>query len=186
MLCTLSAYAQNVDTAIKDRFTTMNQAMVDGDYAKAADYISEELFTMLPKEQFVGMMEMMMNNPQLEVGLTIPTVLSVGDVTKVSEKFYVVLATKSVQNLRLYNADGQVAKLTDSPMVQQAYGAWKTQMGEENIKYDESTGQFSLTILQKVLAVSPDGKSSWKFLTVDEASRPMIEQVVPEEVMNML
>ena len=187
MVLSLSpAFSQSVEKAITEGFTTMSQAMAVGDFAKAADYMGEELFNVMTKEQFVGMLDMMMNNPQLEIEMAVPDITSISEVMEVEGKFYAILETKSVQKLRFFDTNGQVAKLADSPVAQQTHAAWKTQLGEENVAYDEESGFFTLSVSPKALAISSDGKTSWKFLTVDESSRAMIKQIIPEAVMSKL
>ncbi|MEL7148942.1 MAG: hypothetical protein AAFO69_21380, partial [Bacteroidota bacterium] len=185
LICSVVS-AQDVKSDIEKEYKAMNQAMVDGEFAKVADLVSDELFTILPKEQFVGMLEMMMNNPQLEINLSVPDVLSIGEVMKVEEKYYAVLDTYSEQKMRFFNADGQTAKLADSPQTQQTYETWKTQLGEDNVSYDEDSGYFTVNVKQKALAISADGETGWKFLNLDENTKRVIEKVVPEAVLSQI
>ena len=187
MLLTLSpVFSQNADKEITEGFNIFNQAIKEGQFEKAADYIGEEMFTVVPKSQFVGMLKMMFNNPRLEIKLSLPEILTIGEVMKIKEKFYVIIHTKSNQKIRFVTSTGEVEKLDSSSLVQQTYEAWKTQLGEENISYDKGSGFFTLNAKGKTLAVSPNGKTSWKYLNVDEATRPMLQQVLPQEVMSKL
>ena len=181
-----TSFSQSREKAIREGFTKWNEAMIAQNFEKSTDYVADEMFTLLSKEQFVGMMQMMFKNPKLEIVLTMPEILSISDATKVNDKFYFIINTKSMQKLRFFDDDGTYAKLEDSVIAQQTYTTWKNQLGEENVSYDEETAFFTLKVTQKVLSLSPDGKTSWKYLGVDENTKMMLKQIIPEEVMSKL
>ena len=175
--------AQNASSEIEKTFTQMNQALVDKDFEGMMEYMAEELFEAVPKQQMIDVLGMMMNNPQLEFVLTVPEVLSVGAVEEVEGKHYAIVESKGQQKMRFFDESGNPMKMGDSPMVAQTYEQMKAQAGEENIQYDEESGFFIITSNQKSIAISEDGSSNWKFLQTDANMKAIVANIVPAKIL---
>ena len=61
--------------------------------------------------------------------------------------------------------------------------ALRNQFGQDNVKYDASTGFFHVKVIKKVIANSADAKN-WTFLVIEEAQKPVLEKFVPKELLD--
>jgi hypothetical protein len=169
---------------VTEEFTKYTKLMLDKKFDAGLDYMNPGIFEMAPKEQLLVVMEQTFNNPELDIEMSMPDLLSFSETKKINETFYVKFKTSSVIKMRfntLINAEKTAEEnQTTINMVKENLNA---KFGAENVSYDDQTRFFTLKAVKPVIASSAD-KKIWKFITVDsEAQKPMLEKFIPKELL---
>jgi len=185
LVIVLPASAQDVSKAISEGFIAQATALKDKDFAKSMEYTADELFTIAPKEQMLEFMKTSFSNPQMEIIMTVPEILSIGDPQKVEEKYFAIIESSSFQKLKFFDATG-IAEAKDSPVVTQNKAGFENLFGAENVNYNEETGYFEIKVIQKSVAISKDGKAGWKYLAVDKSLYPILGQLLPQTIIDQV
>lgn len=179
--CTFSVVAQNAEESIRKRFKEQATAMKEKDFAKSIEYTADVIFNLVPKEQMLNMMTMTFNNPQLEFISAVPDIMSIGEVEKVDNQYYVIFEAKGIQKMRVFGPDG-TALGPDDPSVSAMQANLEKSFGEGSVKFDEETKFFEVNVQQKYVTISPDGKTGWKFITIDKSLYGILDQLLPLEI----
>ena len=180
-LLSIPAMAQEIKENIKERFIIQNQAIVEKDFEKATEYMADEIFEMMSKEDFINVMTASFNNPQMEIVSSVPDVISIGEPEKVGEKYYVILEGKSLQKMRFFDTEQNVLGFED-PMITGVMSNLNSTFGEESVSFNKETNFIEVDLVQNYVAISQDGKTGWKFLAIDKSMIPMLGQLLPEEI----
>lgn len=176
-----SINAQN--KLIKERFITMQQALLDKEFEKSLEFTAEELFEIVPKEQLVSVMEATFNNPKMEIDSDLPKVLDISDVFQVKNKFYAILKITGNQRIRVLGDDNKALGLDDRLLYALKLN-FEQQYGSENVKFDEKTKFFNVIVNQTIVGISYDGETDWKYLAIDNLKLEIISKLLPQEVLN--
>jgi hypothetical protein len=159
---------------IKERFITMQQALLDKDFQKSLQFTAEELFEIVPKEQLVAFMEATFNNPKMQIDSELPKVLDISEVFQVKDKFYSILKITGNQKIRVL----------DDKLLYALKLKFDQQYGAENVKFNEQTKFFNVKVDQTIIAISYDGTTEWKYLAIDSLKLDIITKLLPQEVLN--
>ncbi|MGB3466659.1 MAG: hypothetical protein WBA74_15365 [Cyclobacteriaceae bacterium] len=178
---TFSVVAQSAKENIREGFIAQATAMKDKDFEKSIEYTADELFNLVPKEQMLTVITATFNNPNLEIVSTVPKIVSIADVEKINEKYYAIIVSEGIQKMRMYG-DDMIALGLDNATVASMKSSFDASFGEENVKFDDETKFFEVFVKQKAVAISKDGKTDWKYLTIEKSLYPMLAQLLPEEV----
>ena len=168
---------------IKERFITMQQALLDKDFQKSLQFTAVELFEIVPKEQFVAVIESTFNNPKMQIDSELPKVLDISEVFQVKDKFYSILKITGNQKIRVLGDDNKALGLDDK-LLYALKLKFDQQYGAENVKFNEQTKFFSVKVDQTIIAISYDGTTEWKYLAIDSLKLDIITKLLPQEVLN--
>ena len=168
---------------IKERFITMQQALLDKDFQKSLQFTAEELFEIVPKEQLVAVMEATFNNPKMQIESELPKVLDISEVFQVKNKFYSILKITGNQKIRVLDDDNKALGLDDR-LLYALKLKFDQQYGAENVKFNEETKFFNVKVDQAIVAISYDGTTEWKYLAIDSLNLDIITKLLPQEVLN--
>lgn len=181
----LTSEAQVAKKEIKDGFIEMQAAIAEKDFTKSIEYTADELFTLVPKDQMLVILETTFNNPQMEIVAGIPEVLSISEPEKEGEKFYAIIESEGIQKMRMFNQEGQ-PEPKGSEIVNSLQANFESVFGAENVSFDEKTNFFKINVIQKSVAISSDGKTGWKYLAIDKSQFAMLSQLLPEAIVAKL
>lgn len=168
---------------IKERFITMQQALLDKDFQKSLQFTAEELFEIVPKEQLVAVMEATFNNPKMQIESELPKVLDISEVFQVKNKYYSILKITGNQKIRVLDDDNKALGLDDR-LLYALKLKFDQQYGAENVKFNEETKFFNVKVDQTIVAISYDGTTEWKYLAIDSLNLDIITKLLPQEVLN--
>jgi len=163
---------QDYKDSIKNQFMYYNDLIVKKDFPASFEYINPGLFNLVPKEQLLQIMDQTFNNPDIEIKLAAPKILSIDDSLQIKQMSYVKLKYSGKLDMRFVAA-------RDSTEMLNAFGA---QFGKENVKYDPATQFYTIQLIKNVVANSKDGKN-WTFVDVEEKQKEMLEKFIPKELL---
>ncbi|GLB52482.1 hypothetical protein NBRC110019_15220 [Neptunitalea chrysea] len=175
--------AQEYKKEIKTGFSEYLTALTNKDFRKATDYMMPEIFTLVPKEQLIALMEQMLNNPTITIEQKNPQIKDVGDAKEIEGKYYSHV-TYSVTIRIKFNAQGEETPEEKANRIEMMKTNLSTAMGAENITYDEETEFFEVFAERDGYAVSADGKTNWKFIAIEKGQEAILAQILPAELLN--
>lgn len=180
-----NSFAQAKQNISKD-FLAYNGLIADKDFNASAEYIPEEVFTVIPKQQMIGVMKMVMTNPNIEYELKGVNISNIDPAKKVKNKYYSVI--KYVSNLRMRFKDTSATK--DTAGAKAKLGLIKLSLqnnfGVDNVKLNDATGWFDIAADKKACAISKNGQSNWKFIVLEPKQRILLDKVLPKEITDTL
>lgn len=179
-LCTITTnlYAQ-VNETIEKQFTEYSQLVIDKEFDKALNYAPEEIFEIIPREQMVKMMEMVLNSSDFEYKATLPKVLSISDIIKIEEVNYVKIKTSSEVQMKFLELEEDEDKEMKIPLYKLSF---EKKFGVGNVKYNEETHFFEINATKNAIAKSNDLKE-WKFVIVENDNQKLIlKRFIPKQL----
>ncbi|GAA4902932.1 hypothetical protein [Mucilaginibacter defluvii] len=181
LILSFNCHAQ-VEQNISKDFLAYNNLIANKDFTSSAEYIPEELFAVISKEQMITAMKTAMNNPAIEYEINGTNISSIGLVKKINNKHYSII--KYVSNLRMRFKD--ISATADTADASAKLGlvmlSLKNNFGADNVKLDDATGWFDIAANKKVCAISANGQSNWKFIVLEPKQRLLIDKVLPKEI----
>lgn len=180
-LCTITTnlYAQAVNETIEKQFTEYSQLVIDKEFDKALNYAPEEIFEVIPREQMVKMMEMVLSSSDFEYKATLPKVLSISDLIKIEEVNYVKIKTSSEVEMKFSELEEDEDREMNIPLYKLSF---EKKFGVGNVKYNEETHFFEINATKNAIAKSNDLKE-WKFVIVENDNQKLIlERFIPKEL----
>jgi hypothetical protein len=169
---------------IKSEFIAYYDLIVNREFAKAMEYIVPEFFEIMPKEEMIGAMEQLFNDPKFSFELRPPEIKEVTKVVKEEGKWYAKLRYSNWMNMKIAGEANETAD-EKADRIAMLLGIFKTNFGPDNVIYNEETGFFEIFSIKEAIAVSKNGKSDWKFITIEENQKLLIEKIIPAKVLNL-
>lgn len=180
-LCSITTnlYAQTVNETIENQFTEYSQLVIDKEFNKALNYAPEEIFEVIPREQMVKMMEMVLNSSDFEYKATLPKVLSISDIIKIEEVNYVKIKTSSEVQMKFLELEEDEDREMKIPLYKLSF---EKKFGVGNVKYNEESHFFEINATKNAIAKSHDLKE-WKFVIVENDNQKLIlERFIPKQL----
>ena len=174
--------SQNASETVKNDFKIYIDAIVNQEFETAINYTLQDIFTIIPKEQMLTIMEQSFNNPEIEISLDNTNIGEVKTVEKIKDKYYAELSYSNDMYMRFVSDSTEVDELSHRLMLTN----FNKTFGEENVSYNETDKRYKIFSEKKVLAVSEKGKDSWQFAVIENNMKPLLEMILPKEVMEKL
>lgn len=180
-----SIEAQDVKKNIEDDFVEMQSAIIKKDFEKSVGFMADEIFTVVPKDQMASILEMTFSNPQMEIVLSLPENINISEPQKEGDKYYAILSFPNIQKLRMLDTSG-LPLGKDNEMVKGMHENFVAVAGEENVSFDDETHFFTVTVNQKAVAISENGKDGWKYLNYDKTQAAVLGPLLPPAIVEKL
>jgi hypothetical protein len=182
-----TALCQEYKSAIESRFNEYISALIDKDFRKSMDYISPDFFTIVPKEQIIAMMDQTFNNPEIEIVLKEPKILKIEDSELIEKKYYSLLTYSNKMNMKFLRKDAEAETEEDyKSRIGIIQSSFEENFGPGNVRYNEETAFFEINVEKQVYAISADGKTGWQFLVVEKKQKPMLQKLLPKQLLDRI
>lgn len=178
-------YSQNDETLIKSDFSAYLQAITDQEYEKSMDYMVEEVFDIVPREQMVTMMSSVMNTKEIDFKFGDFNIQSLQDEISIDEKSYVILDYVSDMSMKFNAPEGEEAPSEEDVKMQNMMilASFEVQFGKGNVTLNEETGFFDIKAIKKAVAIKKKDETSWKFIVVEKGQPFLLKQILPAEIL---
>jgi len=185
LFVTTLVVAQDGKKEIEVQFMNYMNAIMSKDFNKSMDYAPDELFEIMPRDQFISVMEKVFNDPQIEMHIKDPKVLSVGEVEEIKGKHYAFMTYSNVLTMKFNNSDAESdeEKKMRVEIIKQTFAQ---AMGEGKVKYNEQTEIFDIYSEKDVYAISKDGKTDWRFIVLEEKQKPVLDKFLPKQLIRRI
>ena len=172
-------FGQNLKTHVEKQFRDYNSLISNKDFKKAMDlYANEDFFKIVPKEQLIEMMEMVMNAPEMEFKMHPPENIIIDEKNVVNENGKKYLKLIYNQRLDMKFKDSKVKP-------EDLLSALQGQFGYNQVRYNEKTDFFEINTIKSTVANSSDFKN-WKFTVIEKKQIPILKQFIPEKFLKEL
>ena len=170
------------EKSIKVYFTAYLEAIANKEFAKSMDFMLPEFFDFFPRETLVAAMEQSFNNPEMNIEIKDPKILSVGNALEIEGKLYSKIRYSNVMKLKVLGDEAETKEEKDM-IIEIMIMSFAQTFGEKNVKYNLETEFYNIYSEKDVIAISNDGTSDWKFLVIEEQQMPILQKLVPPGVL---
>ncbi|RYY34129.1 MAG: hypothetical protein EOP46_14420 [Sphingobacteriaceae bacterium] len=181
LVCNVAVgFGQDSKKAIENGFIGYSQTLVNKDFHKMADYITEEVFTYLAKDDYIRLMQKTFNSPDFDITIKDPKLVTIGDVQNIKGKYYSIVDYSNLLNIKLKpENDGLANTMAVKRSLESGFGA-------VNVNYDEKAKLFVIHMKSKMCAISADGVNNWKFVALEANLKPMLGKFLPVEILKAI
>lgn len=169
-----SLFAQSYKDSIKAQFLRYADLLVKKEFVKSADYINPGLFKVVPKAQFIGVMEKTYNNPVFDYNIEGIEIISMGDSKTIDGQSFVKLKYSNYLTMQF---KGEAIQDTTSTKE-----ALEAEFGQGNVTYNASTDTYRIFVIENVVANSVN-KRKWTFIVMQEKLKPILKRFIPKELL---
>ncbi len=180
----ITAFSQEYKKNIEKEFSAYLQLILNGDFEQSTEYIMEEMFEYIPKETLVSLMESMLNDPDIKMSIKDSKVIEINDSKEIEGKHYAILIYSNLMTMELVKQEDETEEEYSS-RVDLTISSLKITFGPENVTYS-GEGPIEIYARKRACAVSLNGESQWKFITIQEKQRFLLEKILPKELIEEL
>ena len=177
--------AQEYKQTIRTNFNDYLNFIVNKQFDRSMDYLSPSFFEIFPRVQMVQMMEQTFNNPDLLINLKDPKILRVDDAQKIDGSYYAMLTYSNVMEMKMLGNTDETDEAKEQ-RISMTRMSFNQTFGTDNVSYDQETDLFKIYSQKDVYAISENGSSDWKFVVVEKAQKPILERLLPGELIDKL
>ncbi len=181
----INGRAQDYKKEIESEFMEYLNSLVNMEFEKSVEYITPEIFEIIPKSQMIKMMEMTFNNPSIEFELKNPEIIKIENAQKLEDKFYALLTYTNQMNMKLL-AEGEETEDEKKMRINLSKLSLEQTFGVENVKYDEETDFFEIQAQKDVYGISKNGLTDWKFIVIEKKQKIILEKILPKALYEKL
>ena len=181
VLLSTAIFAQDYKANVKQNFSTYYKHIIAGEFDKSMDYLPSAIFTIIPRAQLVTAFQGLLKNPDTQIKLTSFEIKEIFDRQKIDTSYYVKMKYLSGMTMKMKSPSTETAteKETRLNLAKAAFG---NIFGSENISLDLATEIFTIAPTKTCWAISKNGLTDWKFITVEPNQRLIMEKILPKEI----
>ncbi|WP_210462945.1 hypothetical protein [Rufibacter roseolus] len=189
ILLTIStlAFSQNYKKDIESKFLEYNNYIVNQEFKKSTDFVPQEFYEIVPKEQMVLLLERTFNNPEIEFKLKGPQIIDISEKEQVEGKYYSLIKYSSPINMKFKGKDQKEETETERKLRMNLIKlSFEKTFGSDNVKYNEETGFFEINAQKQAYAISKEGETDWKFLVIESKQKFILEKLLPKQLVEKI
>ncbi len=173
----------NYQTEIQRDFRKYNAFIIDEEYEKSVNYMPEEFFDYIEKEDLIQAMKNTMNNPDILAELEMPKNIICSEPKEAESKHYSRITYTS--ELRIKFLDDEKLESEEEKRLQKKWvrTALEERYGADNLSYNTETEYYTIHSAKTALGISKDGIENWRFLLVEPEQEAIIREIVPEVIL---
>lgn len=176
--------AQNKN--IEKDFTDYNELILKKDFENAVDYVPQDFFKIISKEQMVKFMVQAFNNPDLEIIADLPTDIKYEGAVLMQDKYFNMITYFYNLQMKFNDLELTGSKEGDEENISLTKIALEQSFGVGNVNFNSETSFFEIHAIKKAVGISENGNSDWKFLVIEQNQKPILERIFSPQVMDML
>ena len=177
------AYCQDYKEKIEQQFLEYTNFLIKKDFTKSVEYINDDFFKILPKSQMIILIEKTYNNPDLDFKIENPKVLRIDSIKRIGDQNYVKLQYSNILNMKFKESTSDTSDVDERELKKNLIIiSLEKQFGTGNVKHNQLTGYYEIYSVKNVIANSKD-TNSWKFVTVEEKQKIILENFIPKELL---
>ena len=176
-----TTFSQNNKKEIELQFTEYLNSIVNREFEKSMNYITDDFFKIIPKAQMISLMEKVFNNPDMEFEIKSPKIIRIEDSELIEQKYYSLLTYSNLLNMKFLGEKEETAAEHKSRINLTELSLDNT-FGADNVKYNEKTDFFEVYSEKQVYAISENGETGWKFVVLEKNQKPILEKILPKQL----
>ena len=170
-----SSYKEN----IRKEFTEYLLALELQDFEKATTFMPAAFFKIYPKETFLQLMEQVYNSSEYSFEIKNSKILSVDDKLLIDKVYYAKARYSNMLHMKF-------PSVNDESTINLMLSTFKQTFGEDNVYYNTETTYFEIYVEKDVIAQSENGEKEWKFIAIEKEQMPLLEKILPKQIIDNL
>jgi len=171
-------------TEIKTAFDGYFATLKSKDNTAAMDYIYPKLFDMVPKQMMIELMDQMYADTTMEIWFDNPQLQDISEIVKVEDGRYALVSYSFQMYIKLLEVDETEGE--EESVIAMTHSMYNQMFGVENVKLLEGENTFSIFTENKLISINDELTEGWKFLEKNETMAPLLQQILPAEVLEKL
>ena len=162
---------------ITETFNKYIEATKSENLEEQLDYYHPEIFKHFPRDTILLAFEMLKSNPMIQIGNE--KMISISEIyTENSSSYTLLTFTQEMSMDMSYMKDEGGASTAISYMLVE----FKKEHGEDNVRFKEDTYMVEISMTNKFYVILEPTIKEWTFLSKENDSHLIDEQIVPESI----
>lgn len=183
---------------IRETFSTYFNTVEQGDYTTTLDYIYPRLFDLVPKEAMLQAMQQINADPTIQITMDSSIINSVSEIITVGDSTYARVDYNFIMIMKLIPEETDLEEESESTSAEEGEDEDEFNQfdftadmlegvyGEKNVRRDKENSKLFIRIEASMFAIEDPEVDGWKFLEKKDQLMPILEQLIPEEVLKKL
>jgi hypothetical protein len=182
-----TAFGQTEKDEIRRTFETYFKAVQEKDNRTTLDYIYPKLFDMYPRERMLESMDRMKEDTTTIINFGRGSITSISDKLEV-EGIHYALVKYAFRMTMVMNGSSDEAGTDgeDFNSAEATYEMLKETYGDKNVTFDPENRKLDIQVANEMYAIKDPAYKDWKFLEKKENMMPILQKLLPRDVLKKL
>lgn len=181
IFCAFLSQAQSNHESLKENWDNYNNLLVDLKMEEAMDMVHPGIFDIISKESMISMFEGLLDDEDLEMKFLGHEIRSIEEEIMHDKKTYYKFVYKQIMGMRFNESEDSVFASQELIMM-----GLQKQYGDKNVEFDEETKFYTITAQKNGIAMYAQDSKDWKFLTLEDGQKLLLEKFLPEVVIKYI
>lgn len=177
----LNGYAQQPDSSFRVRLDSFFQLNHLQDLDRVLDYTYPKLFTIVPREQMLGIMKSTFDNEEMTVKMDSLKLIKSWPMLSTTEGSFVKMEYSMIMRMLFKQKDS-----TDTPENMETVSSLlNMKYGAGNVRYDSLLNQIVIVNKSQLLAIKDNHSQQWTFINYLKDD-PLIDLLLSKDIIDKL
>lgn len=185
LLIVFTCSSQDFKKTIEKEFKDYNNLIEKLEFEKSMQYLPQEFIELFSKSQFIKMMNQTYNNPSFKYEIKHLKIDHINDLQKIENKYYTSFNFSGnilIKTNRRINEDDEEFL----NRIKKAKLSMEQSLGKDKVNLIDSQTTISINSFKKVIAISNNGKSDWKFLVLGKNQNEIAKKILPKQIIEKI
>jgi hypothetical protein len=185
LLIVFTCSSQDFKKTIEKEFKDYNNLIEKLEFEKSMQYLPQEFIELFSKSQFIKMMNQTYNNPSFKYEIKHLKIDNINDLQKIENKYYTSFNFSGnilIKTNRRINEDDE----DFLNRIKKAKLSMEQSLGKDKVNLIDSQTTISINSFKKVIAISNNGKSDWKFLVLGKNQNEIAKKILPKQIIEKI
>lgn len=173
--------AQSNHESLKENWNNYNNLLVDLKMEEAMDMVHPGIFDIIPKESMISMFEGLLNDEDIEMKFLGHEIRSIEEEIMHDKKTYYKFSYQQIMGMKFNESEDSAFASQELIMM-----GLQKQYGDKNVEFDEETKFYTITAQKNGIAMYAQDSKGWKFLTLEDGQKLLLEKFLPEVVIKYI
>ncbi len=186
VLCGHLAYAQNnAEHYIKSELNSYFSYLQKKEFDSSMKYIHPGIFVIVPKDKLVEVIKSTFENDDLSVEIDSFRIINISKPVEEKQDFFSIV---DYQNNMVINLHREAKETEDDYKGRVFFTAsvFEGTFGEKNVSIDPTKKKIIVLSENKLVAVSPNGETNWKFVVANKKQEELLKHFLPKKIIKLL
>lgn len=175
-------FAQNDSTKIANIYAEILLGIEQKDFSKSFDYTYPRIFELVPRDVMEKATVEMLTQEGIEIGFLESEIKSIKPLKDVKGIKYQKVIYRSKMFMKM-DLESDTSSYDPTALV---LVSLKKTFGAKNVSQDEESKAFIIDALKTGLAVLDPNYGDWKVITIEANMEPLLEKILPKEVLKQV
>lgn len=177
-LVLINSLAAQQDTSLTNRLTLVLKYTQMMDMNKVLDLTYPKLFTIVPREDLLELMQNSFETEQFSSTLDSLKADTVFPVFEIQDESFAKIKHTMLMRMKFKDVPDSAGDANNGVMI----GLLAAQFGEDHVRFDKPNNTIIISMLSKMIAIKNKTDNLWYFVNFDEENKEMLDLLFNEEV----